>query len=159
MNWSEFEQAAPDLAAFGRRRFEAMHVALIGTIRADGWPRISPIEPYLVLDRLLVGMLSQSHKALDLLRDPRCVIHSAVSDVNGSDGEFKIYGHALRVTDRAIVAGDYRAWWRPDGASDATIFSIEIESAAHLAWDTRQSVMTIKVWTPGSGVRERRQDY
>jgi len=159
MNWGEFEQSAPDLAALGRSRFEATHVALVATIRADGWPRISPIEPILVLDNLLLGMLSGSHKALDVLRDPRCTVHSSVSDVNGSEGEFKIYGRALQVTDPAVLQGDYRAWWTADDASDASVFSIDIDSAAHIAWDIDKGEMTVKRWTPGSGVRELRQDY
>src|SRR6184192_3641808 len=72
MIWREFEDAVPELARLGRRRFEATRVALLGTLRKDGSPRISPIEPYLVLDHLLLGMLSRSHKALDLMVDPSC---------------------------------------------------------------------------------------
>ena len=41
----------------------------------------------------------RSVKALDLLRDPRCVVHSTVSDRLGSEGEFKVYGRAVEVTD------------------------------------------------------------
>jgi hypothetical protein len=71
MIWREFEEAAPELAALGRRRFAQTRVALLGTIRKDGSPRISPIEPNVVLGHLLLGALAESHKALDLLRDPR----------------------------------------------------------------------------------------
>jgi pyridoxamine 5'-phosphate oxidase-like protein len=92
MNWAEFEEAAPDLAHNGRERFERTRVALIGTLRPDGSPRISPIEPYLLSDRLVIGVM-RSAKGHDLLRDGRCTLHSAVSDVNGSDGEFKLRGY------------------------------------------------------------------
>ena len=49
---------------------------MLGTLRADGSPRISPCEVDLVDGRLCFGMMWQSHKALDLLRDPRLAVHS-----------------------------------------------------------------------------------
>jgi hypothetical protein len=57
MNWREFEAAAPELAALGRTRFEATGAALLGTLRADGFPRINPVEPYLAAGQLLLGLL------------------------------------------------------------------------------------------------------
>ncbi len=41
----------------------------------------------------------RSQKALDLLRDPRCCVHNAVSDRMATDGEFKVYGRALDITN------------------------------------------------------------
>ncbi len=50
----------------------------------------------------------RSQKTHDLLRDARCVLHSSVSDINGSEGEFKLYGRAVQVDDR-VREGDYEA--------------------------------------------------
>jgi len=152
MIWQGFEEAAPELAELGRQRFEATHVALLGTLRRDGSARISPIEPNLVLGHLLLGMLAGSNKARDVSRDPRCTIHSAVSDVNGSEGEFKLHGRALVVTDPALLHGEYEAWWTADDASPSRVFSFDIESAAHIAWDLERGEMTVRRWSPGSGV-------
>ena len=44
-------------------------------------------------------MMWRSVKALDLLRDPRCVVHSTVSNKDGTEGEFKVYGRAREVND------------------------------------------------------------
>jgi hypothetical protein len=159
MIWREFEVAAPELAELGRRRFEATHVALLGTIRKDGSPRISPIEPYLVLDHLLLGVLPGSHKALDLSRDSRCTLHSSVSDVNGSEGEFKLDGRALIVTDPALLHGDYGAWWTAKDASPSRVLSFDIASAAHIAWDLKRGEMTVRRWSPESGVESTVQGY
>jgi hypothetical protein len=159
MIWHEFENVAPELAELGRRRFEATHVALLGTIRKDGSPRISPVEPYLVLDYLLLGMLAGSHKALDLSRDPRCTLHSSVSDVNGSEGEFKLGGRAVLVTDPALLHGDYEAWWTAKDASPSRVFSVDIASAAHIAWDIKKGEMTVKRWSPESGIESTVQGY
>jgi hypothetical protein len=159
MKWKEFEAAAPELAQVGRSRFEATHVALLGTLQRDGSPRISPIEPYLVLGRLLLGMLSASHKARDLLRDSRCTVHSSVSDVNGSEGEFKLDGRALLVTDTTVLHGDYQAWWTAQDASEASVFSIDILRAAHIAWDIEKGEMTVTRWDPARGLHRATQRY
>jgi hypothetical protein len=158
VTWHEFEDAAPELAELGRRRFEATHVALLGTLRRNGSPRISPIEPYLTRDRLLLGMLAGSQKARDLLRDSRCTVHSSVMDVNGSDGEFKLHGRAVLVSEPALLRG-YQAWWTAEGASEALVFALQIESAAHVAWEIDRGEMSVTRWSPASGLRSDARRY
>lgn len=102
MNWDEFAKAAPELAVLGLERFEKTGVCLIGTLRKDGSPRISPIEPFIVRGELMLGMMWQSRKALDVVRDPRIVVHSAVSNRDGAEGDFKLYGRVRDVPDPAL---------------------------------------------------------
>ena len=97
--WQEFAAQAPELAALGEAQFARTGLALAGTLRRDGWPRISPVEPFIAAGQLYLGMMWRSVKALDLLRDPRCVVHSTVSNRDGTEGEFKVYGRAVEVTD------------------------------------------------------------
>ena len=97
MNWAEFARLEPELAVWGAERFERTGLVFVGTLRKDGWPRISPVEPMFVGEQLYLGMMWRSVKALDLLRDPRCTIHNAVSDREGGDGEFKLYGGPSRL--------------------------------------------------------------
>ena len=97
--WQQFADADPDLAALGAAQFARTGLALVGTLRRDGWPRISPVEPFIAGGQLYLGMMWRSVKALDLLRDPRCVVHSTVSNRDGAEGEFKVYGRAVEVTD------------------------------------------------------------
>ena len=63
-------------------RLDAVRLAMLGMLRHDGSPRISPVEPYLVEGQLLVGAMAWSAKADDLRRDPRYVLHSVVPDPN-----------------------------------------------------------------------------
>ena len=72
MNWEDFRRSDPELAALGEERFDATGLIMIGTIRKNGWPRISAVEPLIFEGKLYLGMMWQSLKALDLLRDPRC---------------------------------------------------------------------------------------
>ncbi|HEY8492219.1 MAG TPA: pyridoxamine 5'-phosphate oxidase family protein, partial [Dehalococcoidia bacterium] len=94
MEWQEFEAAAPALARLGRERMEGPRLVLVGTIRKDGTPRISPVEPLILAGRLYLGMMWRSTKALDLLRDPRCLVHSIITGKEGTEGEFKLRGRA-----------------------------------------------------------------
>jgi len=67
MTWDEFKRSAPEMAGLGEERFERTGLVLVGTIRKDGWPRISPVEPLIVDGDLSLGMMWQSKKAKDLL--------------------------------------------------------------------------------------------
>ena len=95
MNWRDFREAAPELVSLGEERFERTGLCLVGTLTAGGYPRISPIEPFIVGGELLLGMMWQSKKALDMERDPRIVVHSTVSDREGTEGDFKLHGRAV----------------------------------------------------------------
>ena len=83
----------------GEQIFERTGLVLIGTLKKDGWPRISPVEPLFTDGHLYLGMMWRSSKALDLLRDPRCTVHSATSNRDGSEGDFKVYGRAEAIHD------------------------------------------------------------
>jgi hypothetical protein len=97
--WSEFERLAPTLAGLARTRFSATGLIMLGTLRRNGWPRISPVEFLFVDDDFVLGMMWQSKKALDLLRDPRCVVHSVTTSKEGDEGDVKLYGLAVDLQD------------------------------------------------------------
>ena len=119
MRWADFERAAPGLAGLGRERLLAPGVVLVGTIRHDGSPRISPVEPFVLDGQLWLSMLWGSHKAADLDRDPRVLVHSIVTSRDGGDGEFKLRGWCRAETDRTVLeryadAVSAALGWRPD---------------------------------------------
>ena len=104
-SWGDFEAADPELAALGRALFLETQLTLVGSLRKDGWPRISPVEPLFFAGELYLGMMWQSRKALDLRRDPRCTVMNTVHDRMIPDGEFKLFGRAVEVTDRRRARG------------------------------------------------------
>jgi hypothetical protein len=95
--WHLFAAVAPDLAAFAREQFAPGRVAVVGTIRADGSPRVSNGEPHIMEGKLYLGMMWQSRKALDLLRDPRILLRNAVCTSTGDEVEINLSGCAIEV--------------------------------------------------------------
>lgn len=109
-SWKKFEQAAPDLAGFGKARFQS-GVAYIGTIRPDGGPRVHPCTP-IIGEQLFLFMEPTSPKGKDLLRDPRYTLHCSVEDSSGGNGEFYVRGHGMLTNDpllreQAVRASSY----------------------------------------------------
>src|SRR5687767_842589 len=95
ITWSQFTQEAPETEAVLRRRIEATGLALLATLRADGSPRISPLEPLIGEDRLWLGMMPGSTKVADLRRDGRLCLHTATADKDVADGDAKVFGRAV----------------------------------------------------------------
>jgi len=135
--WDEFAAVVPDLAELGRERFERTEVLLLGTSRKDGTARISPCEFGFLDGQMMLGMMWQSKKALDLLRDARCTLHSTISNKDGKEGEFKLRGRAVDVVDPDVrerngKAAFAKTGWRPP--EPYHLFSIEIDSASFVRY-------------------------
>jgi hypothetical protein len=97
------ERSAPELAAFGRDRLEG-RVAFLATVRADGSPRVHPVEAWFAAGRMLVRMWPTSPKVRDLKHAPRYALHSLMDNFEGVGGEFFVAGRAARVDDQALIA-------------------------------------------------------
>ena len=63
-----------------RARFDAHRHKILGTLRADGSPRLSGIETTFKDGELWLGMMPGSRKVQDLQRDPRLALHSPPVD-------------------------------------------------------------------------------
>ena len=160
MIWEEFRRSSPELAALGEERFDRTGLVLIATLRKNGWPRVSPVEPLIADGHLYLGMMWRSRKALDLLRDPRCTVHNTVSNVDASEGEFKVYGRAVDVRDLEM-RGCYRdALYQKMGLKpeepDYHLFSVDIESVAFAilrnneTWERKVDSLVTRAFRVGS---------
>jgi Pyridoxamine 5'-phosphate oxidase len=156
VRWADFAAQAPELASLGTARFDATGLCLVGTLRRDGWPRISPVEPLIADGNLYLGMMPRSTKALDLRRDPRCVVHSTTSDRHGSEGDFKLYGVAVEISDPGELDRYGEALydaieWRPEG--DFHLFAVDVTAAAYVRIE--DGAMRVRAWRPGEPVTDR----
>jgi Pyridoxamine 5'-phosphate oxidase len=153
MRWSELEGAQPRLAGIGRQRLLEPGVVLVATIRTDGTPRISPVEPFLMDGSLWLSMLWQSKKAADLLHDPRILVHSIIASRNGGEGEYKLRGTARDERDPrmqrryadAVAAG---LGWSPEPGR-FHLFSVSIEEVSFIRYDGATGNQHVAIWPPG----------
>jgi hypothetical protein len=98
-SWSDVVVAAPELAEKVRARFEATGLGYLATLRRDGSPRISGLEPLFWDGQLWIGMMPGSRKNDDVQRDPRFSLHAANVDKQVADGDARVSGRATAVTD------------------------------------------------------------
>jgi hypothetical protein len=100
--WNDFQQQAPELAAFGAKRFGS-GVSYLGTVRPDGCPRVHPVTP-IIDEQLYLFMEPTSPKGKDLQGDPRYTLHCSVDDSSGGEGEFYVRGQATLSDDSEVRA-------------------------------------------------------
>jgi hypothetical protein len=156
MRWGDFATAAPELAELGRAGFGEGNLCLLGTLRADGWPRISANEIYFVGGELMLGMMVGSRKSRDLARDPRITVMTPQCDREAKRGDFKLYGRAASVADAALRERYGQTihaaiGWRPD--EPYPLWSVEIESASYISFGERPRLLR---WSAGRGTQQLR---
>jgi hypothetical protein len=153
MRWQQFEAAAPRLARVAEEKLVGPGVVLVGTIRRDGTPRISPVEPFLLDGELWLSMLWGSHKALDLKRDGRVLLHSIVTSRDGGAGEVKMRGTCreerdLSVQSRYAEAVSAALGWEPE-VGRFHLFAVEIGSVSYLRYDDPTGDQYVALWPQG----------
>ncbi len=160
--WADIETATPDLAKRVRLRFEAHGLALLASLRSDGAPRISGIEPLFDGGELWLGMMPGSLKARDLHRDPRLALHSATVDKEVKEGDAKVAGRAVPVVAedevdafRAMFAA-HTGYAPPPGPME--LFRLDVSEVVLLGVGDPPDHMVIESWNPREGTRriERR---
>jgi Pyridoxamine 5'-phosphate oxidase len=154
MHWSDIGHAQPRLARLAKERLIDPGVVLVATIRHDGTPRLSPVEPYVLAGELWLSMMWQSTKARDLLRDPRILVHSVITSRDGAEGEFKIRGTARAENDQGMQrryadAVAASLGWNPQPGL-FHLFAIDIGQVTSIAYDPGGSGdQHVAMWPPG----------
>lgn len=150
VRWEDFEAQQPRFAALGREKLSGPGVVLVGTVRKDGSPRISPVEPLFWNGDLWLTMGLGTMKARDLRRDERVLVHSIVTNRDGGDGEFKVRGRALlqedaRLSARVAEVITKQLGWQPE-VGRFHLFRIEVEDVTFIRWDGRNNDQFMSRW-------------
>jgi hypothetical protein len=153
MRGHDFESQQPVLARVGAGKLTGPGVVLVATIRRDGGPRLSPVEPLLWDGDLWLSMGLGSRKAADLRRDPRILVHSIVTSRNGQDGEYKLRGAAVEEpgpAGQARYAEEVaaRLGWRPEPGK-YHLFRIDIADITYIRWDDATNDQYVTRWPAG----------
>jgi hypothetical protein len=156
VNWKEFAGAAPEIATLFEQRLAETWLCLLGTISASGWPRISPCEAFIADGDLMLGMMWQSRKAHDLLRDARLTVTTTQCDRDAKKGDLKLYGYGVAVDDpgRKQALGDAQEVainWRP--SEPFHVFALDVRRAVYIQFGSDRRMVR---WTSDRGVEELR---
>ncbi|WP_208028090.1 pyridoxamine 5'-phosphate oxidase family protein [Rhabdothermincola sediminis] len=157
--WEDVCRSSPELAPAVQRRFEAHGLGLLATIRTDGFPRVSGVEPLFTRGELWLGMMPESRKALDLQRNDRLSLHSATTDKELTEGDAKVTGRAVEVKDETTKQ-QFLRWFAeenghaPDGPFH--LFRVDVTELALIR--PGGDHLVIESWRQGRGTRriERR---
>lgn len=157
VTWKEFADEAPGIADIFVRRYSATgNLCMLGTLRADGYPRISPVEPRIFEDQLVVVGMPNTTKFNDLGRDPRLCLHTATVDTYVSEGDVKLWAEAHNIQDKALhgrFADDLFAESGFDlrGEEFDPFYVADITGASSVELIDNQLV--IAIWKPGEEVQ------
>lgn len=110
--WNDFAAAEPELAARARAILTSTTNCVLATLRADGSPRVSGIDPFFVGDELHLGSMPNARKADDLLRDPRLGLHAVPWESrriregadDPGDADAKLRGRAVAIPEEEAIA-------------------------------------------------------
>jgi hypothetical protein len=157
-SWLDLEHAAPHITTAGHALLRRPCVAMLGTLRPDGSPRISPIEPAVTDGQLIFGVMPWSGKARDLHRDHRCVLHNAISNPDAGEPELRLSGVAVAASTQLREAAG-QAWWTGQPRTAADVFVLELTEAVLIEWDLEHGRMTSTRWSSGHGLRRQSRNY
>lgn len=153
-SWQDLQEAEPGFAETVRTRFGGYKHHVLGTLRADGSPRLSGIEAEFRLGELWLGMMPGSRKALDLRRDPRFALHANPGpDTSMDGGDARIAGRAVEVTDPAAIARFVGEVTVPEGPFH--LFRVDVTEVVRTYVDDPDLVL--EVWRPGGPLRTVRR--
>jgi hypothetical protein len=153
MKWSAIAASEPALGAIVFDRLIKPGVLLAGTVRRDGSPRISGVEPLVMDGDLWLSMMSASAKVMDLARDRRIVLHSIITGPEPA-AEVKVRGtvraeHDRDVQRRYAAAVSAGIGWRPV-VGEFTLFAVDVEDVTYIGYDAETSGQHVARWPAGT---------
>ncbi len=160
VSWSEFTESAPQFAATVRSGLESGPYALLGSIRSDGYPRISGVIVTFTDQELWVGMPADSIKTGDLTHEPRMSLHSSVTASPTAQGDVKMHGRAVVVSeDEAEFDRFVAAVGRDVQPGTLAVFRIDVHDAAQVRLSEARDRHLIESWREGQQGTLTRDDH
>ncbi|NUS42183.1 MAG: pyridoxamine 5'-phosphate oxidase family protein [Mycobacteriaceae bacterium] len=162
-SWAEFTESAPRIAAvFTRRHAATKNLCMMATLRADGSPRISPLEPRMSGGELILAGMPNTRKFDDLLRDPRFCLHTATVDTMVGDGDAKLWGTVVDRVDAKELQRRFAEELFAESGFDIRdrpfdhFFLADIAGASTV--EVADNHLEITIWKPGHPERVVERD-
>ncbi|MFD5202368.1 pyridoxamine 5'-phosphate oxidase family protein [Streptomyces sp. NPDC058375] len=153
VSWGGFAAAEPEFADTVRSRFRLYKHHVLATLRKDGSPRVTGLEADFRFGELLLGMMPDSRKALDLRRDPRFAFHANPGpDAEMNDGDVRVSGRAVEITDPEVIARFIEEAIPPEPFH---LFRAELTEVVRIGLDG--DFLVVQSWRPGQPLRTVRR--
>lgn len=153
VGWAVAEAREPEFVREVRERFGRYRHHVLGTLRADGSPRLTGLEADFRFGELWLGMLTGSRKGADLRTDPRFALHANPGPgTDLTDGDVRVSGRAVEMTDTEVIRR-YADEVRPP--EPFLLFRTEVTEIVRVA--VRDATMIVQSWRPDEGVRTVRR--
>lgn len=134
-SWSQFDMAAPEFGAAGRRTLvgpDGVAIGFLASVGAHGVPHLSPVCPIFCGAHLYVSAGAHTPKVDDLRASGRYVLHAFLA---AKDEEFQVAGGAFEVSDAAERAAVHSAIPFGSFKTADPIFQLSIERALWVYWE------------------------
>lgn len=145
--WADIRAEVPTFADEVEALFRSGTNKTMATLRADGSPRISGTELE-IGDEITLGMMPDSRKLHDVLRDPRVAIHSPTleppKDLTTWVGDAKLSGRLVQIPV-------------PEGAIPQTAFALDVTEIVLTRMDETVTYLVVRSWHPDRGLTELRR--
>ena len=149
-SWNDVATEAPDLAQRVQARFESAKHHTLATLRRDGSPRIIGTEVIFSRGELWLGSMHGARKARDLQDDPRLALHSSTADETLGDGDARVGGTAVEVTDPDEMARALDGSGAPPGPMH--LFRIDVREL--VLTRVQGDDLVVDWWRAGAGARQ-----
>ncbi|MBO0731103.1 MAG: pyridoxamine 5'-phosphate oxidase family protein [Acidimicrobiaceae bacterium] len=150
MQWSDILSQQPTLAEIATDKLIKPGVLLVGTLRHDGTPRISAVEPLVMEGQLWLSMMGTSMKTRDLRRDRRIVLNSIVTDPQATELKVRgtVHPHDEPATQQHYATTVAAALgWEPVVGHFA-LFTIDIDDFTYIGYDPDTGGQHVARWPP-----------
>jgi hypothetical protein len=142
--WAEFELADRELARFGRERLDGQ-VCFHATLRADGSPRVHPVEPWIAAGLLLVRFRARSPKVGEVARDARYALHSPMDNPDGIGGEFLVTGWMEQVSPAHPASRRFAE----ESSEPLAFYALSVEEVAATSYEGPDLDPVYRRWRAG----------
>lgn len=157
--WTTFAASEPELAARAHAILTSTTNCVLGTLRADGSPRLSGIDPFFVHGELHLGSMPDARKAHDLRRDPRLSLHAVPWEsrrlrdgaADPGDADAKLSGRAIELPEDEALA-TFTAHFAErgiDAPPEGHLFRVEVDTVVIVS--VAEDQLVIDRWSEASG--------
>lgn len=145
IKWAQLETNYPEFASRVATCFLAHSHHVLASLHADGSPRVSGINIFFNDGEMWFGSMKGSQKTRDLLRDPRCAVHSAPLSETLENGDVKANGVACQLSPDQVML------WQPESPPGGDYFALRLTRVSLVT--VRDEKLVIEMWDTSHGLR------